>query len=1405
MCGIRTRRNSAKRYEGEGAPFPLQFGIGSTETLRTGSGPVSVPVSVWWCCCGRDKDFILGGGSMAILKNESRVSRTDGDSSPAGSASSQEEDEEEPCPGIGKAETDASDSSDVDSGMESDEFDPAELGEPGTQLCQVGNQSCGIPLDLCDLPDLGSILSLETWNECLSEEERFMLAEDLPDMDRETFGYTLKELLSGQNFHFGCPLGTLFSRLKGGLCDPRIVLYRRGLSFLQQREHYHHLCKYQNSMVRSLVGIREAWQNCSVYSIEERLRLLNILRSQKSLSHERKGDVGIEMDSESADSDDWYSNKRFKIGQQFAKPSLDITPHEIGMAREPVKLGKEYSKGVLKVTAPKVPAHQNIGEVGIYPSSLKHGTVLKSRVATPQLALSQQDKYAGYDMGASKRTKHHIGGDHDDMEEGYDGSQGDWIAGPRRAVTKSRLPKTGKKKEPQRRYDAGMYSDQEPEDYGGFSHSQGKSRNAEHAVTIASYGHESRELTRNADYADREWVYPTTGRAQNHMLTNPLQRNKMHEEAMSSGHSVKSDNWNSRAKNCKVGNEYKAGKSKAGNELKNTLYQPVPRQMGDSYLQKDPRARILQGKMKNNMTQCDGMDVDYSSGATMISQSEETESDSSDQVEDDGYRNSAVKKLEHQSGDVAGHHAGVVRSTYNPKKPNKLVKVDKKGISDFSDAGRSIHTQDVESYPVKGKHGRLVKKALVPPPNERLTYPEKRYKGMANMDHSPQQSFYSHDYGSGVMDEYMENLDEISKSRGGKNTINKLGNMMETSDVQAIDATEERSNMPLMGCNSVPKKLKRKVDGHYLNELDESLHLQLSPEQQQIDDLNVLRKGKRKADAETDNLTVITADLVTSEKDKDVELKAKPQKKPFTLITPTIHTGFSFSIVHLLSAVRKGMITPHMEDTILTANHLEEDNRPKRKTEEQNKMHQVVNGTHLPYSLENMDKHSSEYAGQNILPSLTVQEIVDRVRSNPGDPCILETQEPLQDLIRGVLKIFSSKTAPLGAKAWKPLVVYEKSNRSWSWAGPVASSLSDTDNAEEETSSEAWGIPHKMLVKLVDAFANWLKSGQETLQQIGSLPPPPTSLLSNLDEKERFKDLRAQKSLNTISPSSDEVRTYFRREEFLRYSVPDRAFSYTAADGKKSIVAPLRRGGGKPTSKARDHFMLKPDRPPHVTILCLVRDATARLPGSIGTRADVCTLLRDSQYIVENISDAQVNQVVSGALDRLHYERDPCVQFDSERKLWVYLHRDREEEDFEDDGTSSTKKWKRQRKDSIDQSDIGAVNDVDAGVLVGGSSSGQDHVDDLNVDAAFISAGEKAELVSEDMRPDMENIHPLVDTTTVSKKSQGNWDGPGVNSLRENRLVCQENSTDEDFDDETFSQERPIRLQYDLTMKNGLY
>lgn len=68
----------------------------------------------------------------------------------------------------------------------------------------------------------------------------------------------------------------------------------------------------------------------------------------------------------------------------------------------------------------------------------------------------------------------------------------------------------------------------------------------------------------------------------------------------------------------------------------------------------------------------------------------------------------------------------------------------------------------------------------------------------------------------------------------------------------------------------------------------------------------------------------------------------------------------------------------------------------------------------------------------------------------------------------------------------------------------------------------------------------------------------------------------------------------------------------------------------------------------------------SRLPNGVGTRADICELLKESFYINENISDDKLSNIVSGALDRLHYEDDPCVKYDAEKKVWIYLHRDRD-------------------------------------------------------------------------------------------------------------------------------------------------
>ncbi|OMO72678.1 Nuclear factor related to kappa-B-binding protein [Corchorus capsularis] len=288
------------------------------------------------------------------------------------------------------------------------------------------------------------------------------------------------------------------------------------------------------------------------------------------------------------------------------------------------------------------------------------------------------------------------------------------------------------------------------------------------------------------------------------------------------------------------------------------------------------------------------------------------------------------------------------------------------------------------------------------------------------------------------------------------------------------------------------------------------------------------------------------------------------EQKPFKLQfnSPAAPMGFSFSIIQFLSAIRIAMITPNAEDAI----------NPKSIK-----------------SYHSRKRTSNAQGGKYNLPCLTMHEIIERVRLNPGDPCILEAQEPLQDLVRSALNIFSSTVAPHGAKAWKPLTLYSKTNKSWSWIGPVATK--SHNHMKEAVSSKAWGLP---------------------------------------------------------------------------------------LNGRKSTVAPLRRCSGKPLVKCRDHFMLKADRPPDVTVLSLVRDAAARLPDGMGTRADVGVLLRDSQYIVEDISEEQLNQVVKGALDRLHSEYDPCVQFNGDRKLWFYLHGDREENDLEYDATLSIRRRRRQ-------------------------------------------------------------------------------------------------------------------------------
>ncbi|KAI5079026.1 hypothetical protein GOP47_0006697 [Adiantum capillus-veneris] len=312
---------------------------------------------------------------------------------------------------------------------------------------------------------------------------------------------------------------------------------------------------------------------------------------------------------------------------------------------------------------------------------------------------------------------------------------------------------------------------------------------------------------------------------------------------------------------------------------------------------------------------------------------------------------------------------------------------------------------------------------------------------------------------------------------------------------------------------------------------------------------------------------------------------------------------------------------------------------------------------------------------------LPFREIVARVEACPGDRRVLSAQLPLDCLVRGALKVLALTSKSPAMDNLKPLVSYDKSRSYWSWIGTLSGDYCTFKEVDLQAMSEVWRISAETLNELLDIFEKWLKNKERTLQQLWKLAQIPLPAFPVFpDENERFRELRAQKGSTTLLPSSYEMRALFQKEERVRYSTLEIAFRYTTADGQKSAVAPLRKLGGKSRARARDHFMLRSDRPSHITILCLVRDAAARLPQGIGTRSDVCILLRDSQFI-EDVSEAQLSQVVSGALDRLHYERDPCVRYDQDKKLWLYLHGEREEEDFEEGGTASTRSSRRSKKE----------------------------------------------------------------------------------------------------------------------------
>jgi len=315
---------------------------------------------------------------MAIFKSGLKVSRNSSHSQTQSSSSTDDELRIRPYQ--------------EDSGAESDTTDDSDIAEVGAELCMVGDQTCSVPYELFDLPDLKHILSLDTWNSCLTEEDRYNLTAYLPDMDQQTFNLTLKQLLGGETLNFISPMAELFDRLKGGLCPPKVSRYMEGSLYLQRKLHYHSLKNYHNNMVNNFMEMQKIWNNCPPGAgVEERLRIWYSGKNRKNFLQTERQDL-LPYSKHRLE-----SSRTGKARRPPSQPSKKATPFkcqgvtDIVYPPYPEKnltTAKVDAKGVLKLKAPtKGPLPSEIST-----GKLESKEILKIEKRTPKGVLKQFPK-----------------------------------------------------------------------------------------------------------------------------------------------------------------------------------------------------------------------------------------------------------------------------------------------------------------------------------------------------------------------------------------------------------------------------------------------------------------------------------------------------------------------------------------------------------------------------------------------------------------------------------------------------------------------------------------------------------------------------------------------------------------------------------------------------------------------------------------------------------------------------------------------------------------------------------------------------------------------------------------------------------------------------------------------------
>uniref|UniRef100_A0A131YGL4 Nuclear factor n=1 Tax=Rhipicephalus appendiculatus TaxID=34631 RepID=A0A131YGL4_RHIAP len=129
------------------------------------------------------------------------------------------------------------------------------------ERCLLGSQVVRLPQVLCEQEALlRAVLSIDTWNNVLSEAHKVRLMEFLPSFgenDKEEKVETLQRLFSGCNFKFGNPIHIFFLRLRDGLLVPDIARTASLVHRASYRDYRLHQRRYHCRLLQEILVSRK--------------------------------------------------------------------------------------------------------------------------------------------------------------------------------------------------------------------------------------------------------------------------------------------------------------------------------------------------------------------------------------------------------------------------------------------------------------------------------------------------------------------------------------------------------------------------------------------------------------------------------------------------------------------------------------------------------------------------------------------------------------------------------------------------------------------------------------------------------------------------------------------------------------------------------------------------------------------------------------------------------------------------------------------------------------------------------------------------------------------------------------------------------------------------------------------